>query len=295
MSTLLPISTGVPQGSILGPLLFIIYINDICSVSSHFYPILYADDTTLISTLCVFHSEANRASAAINTELRTIKVWLDSNKLSLNTQKTKYMIFHSVNYPNNRLPDLALHIDNVPIEKVAYFDFLGLRVSDTLKWQDHTNKIANKISKSIGVMSRLKHVLKPSTLVTIYNSLVLPHLYFSILCWGFESERLVKLQKRAVRTIHRAKYNAHSEPLLKKSGLLALKDIFDFQCCKFYYKFKHNLLPDYFTNFFTLNNQIHNYNTRSSADLHRFPANNSRTDSCIRHYIPSLFNSLPTS
>ena len=65
------------------------------------------------------------------------------------------MIFHSVNYQNNRLPDLALHIDNVPIEKVAYFDFLGLRVSDTLKWQDHTNKIANKISKSIGVMSRL--------------------------------------------------------------------------------------------------------------------------------------------
>ena len=137
------------------------------------------------------------------------------------------MIFHSVNYQNNRLPDLALHIDNVPIEKVAYFDFLGLRVSDTLKWQDHTNKIANKISKSIGVMSRLKHVLKPSTLVTIYNSLLLPHLYFSILCpWGFESERLVKLQKRAVRIIHRAKYNAHSEPLLKKSGLLALKDIF---------------------------------------------------------------------
>ena len=142
-------------------------------------------------------------------------------------------------------------------------------------------------------MSRLKHLLQSSTLLTIYNSLVLPHLYFSILCWGFESQRLVKLQKRAVRNIHRAKYNAHSTPLLKKSGLFALKDIFDFQCCKFYYKFKHSLLPDYFTNFFTLNNQIHNYNTRSSSDLHRFPINKSRANLCIIHYIPNRFNSCP--
>ena len=164
----------MPQGSILGPLLIIKYINDICSVNSHFYPILYAGETTLISTVCVFYSEANRISAAINSELRAIKVWLDSHKLSLNTQKkTKYMISYSVNYPNNRLPDLALHIGNVPNEKVAYCDFLCLRVSDTLKWQDHTNTFSNKISKSIGDMSRLKH----STLVTIYNSLVLPHLY----------------------------------------------------------------------------------------------------------------------
>ena len=146
-SARLAISTGVPQGSILGPLLFILYVNDICTVSEQFYPILYADDTTLISTLCVFQSQGavNGTSAKINQELDKIQKWLKLNKLSLNINKTKYIVFHS---------------------------------------------------------------------------LVLPHLYFSILAWGFESERLIKLQKRAVRIIHRAKCNAHSEPLLKKSGLL---------------------------------------------------------------------------
>ena len=141
-------------------------------------------------------------------------------------------------------------------------------------------------------MSRLKFMLHEDTLKLTYNSLVLPHLYFSILAWGFESERLIKLQKRAVRIIHKAKYNAHSEPLLKKSGLLGLSDIFNLRCTKLYYKFKHGLLPAYFHDFFTLNNQIHGYNTRQSTDLHRFLVNKSKTKSCMRHYIPTLFNNL---
>ena len=293
-SARLAISTGVPQGSILGPLLFILYVNDICTVSEQFYPILYADDTTLISTLCVFQSQGtvNGTSAKINQELDKIQKWLKLNKLSLNINKTKYIIFHSTHYAETNLPDLNLKIDNVAIERVRKFDFLGVTITDTLTWRDHTSKIANKISKSVGVMSRLKFMLHEDTLKLIYNSLVLPHLYFSILAWGFESERLIKLQKRAVRIIHRAKYNAHSEPLLKKSGLLGLSDIFNLQCTKFYYKFKHGLLPAYFHDFFTLNNQIHGYNTRQSTDLHRFPVNKSKTNSCIRHYIPTLFNKL---
>ena len=142
-------------------------------------------------------------------------------------------------------------------------------------------------------MSRLKYILHEDTLKMIYNSLILPHFYFAILAWGFESDRLCKLQKRAVRTVNRAKYNAHSEPLLKKSGLLALRDIFDLQCFKFYYKFKHGLLPAYFQNFFTRNDQIHDHDTRQKTDLHHFPTKKSRTDFCIRHYIPNLFNKLP--
>ena len=199
----------MPQESILGPLLFILYVNDICSVSNRFYPILYADDTTLISTLCVFDPISGNnddRSVAINRELGIINTWLEANKLSLNATKTKYMVFHSINCPEDSLPVLNLRLNNFPIERVKQFDFLGLTISDTLTWKEHVNKIANKIAKSIGVMSRLKYQLDKTKLVLIYDSLVLPHFYFSILAWGFESERSLKLQKKAIRTIHRAKY-----------------------------------------------------------------------------------------
>ena len=182
-------------------------------------------------------------SEAINRELGIINTWLEANKLSLNATKTKYMVFHSINCPEDSLPVLNLRLKNVPIERVQQFDVLGLTISDTLTWKEHVNKIANKIAKSIGVMSRLKYQLDKTTLVLIYNSLVLPHFYFSILASGFESERLPKLQKKVIRTIHRAKCNAHTKPLMKEFNLLGLKNIFDIQCARFYYKFKHGTLP----------------------------------------------------
>ena len=82
------------------------------------------------------------------------------------------MVSHSINFPEDSLPVLNLRLNNVPIERVKQFDFLGLTISDTLTWKEHVNKIANKIAKSIGVMSRLKYQLDKTTLVLIYNSLV---------------------------------------------------------------------------------------------------------------------------
>ena len=137
-----------------------------------------------------------------------------------------------INFPEDSQPVLNLRLNNVPIERVKQFDFLGLTISDTLTWKDHINKLAKKIAKFIGVMNRLKYQLDKTTLLLIYNSFVLPHFYFSVLAWGFESERLLKLQKKAIRTIHRAKYNAHIKLLIKESSLLDLKDKFWHTMCK---------------------------------------------------------------
>ena len=139
------------------------------NVTEKFKPVLFADDTTLISTLCAFVSTEHDTSDNINDELNRIHDWLNTNKLSINTSKTKYMIFH---YRQRRnIPNLSLKINNVDIEKVAVFDFLGITISETLDWSHHINKITIKIVKVIGIMRRIKRYIAKDTLRTIYNAM----------------------------------------------------------------------------------------------------------------------------
>ena len=155
------ISTGVPQGSILGPLLFIIYINDLCNASKLFKMIIYADDTILYSTLDVFD---NYISKNLNIELTKVADWLKLNNLSINIKKSKFMVFHmpqkQVNIPN-------IEIENIKIEFADEFNFLGLTIHKHLKWDSHINKIASKILNIIGIMYRLKHMVLSKIILTI--------------------------------------------------------------------------------------------------------------------------------
>ena len=142
------IGVGVPQGSILGPLLFLIYINDLPKSSDMFNILMYADDTTLF---CNFDRTCNLEK--INSELEKIYRWLCSNKLSLNVGKTKFACFHTaqriVAYPE-------LKINNIIIDRVAEFNFLRLIISSNMKWKKHSDDIALKVSKINGIMYRLK-------------------------------------------------------------------------------------------------------------------------------------------
>ena len=142
-------------------------------------------------------------------------------------------------------------------------------------------------------MKRIKRFISKETLRTIYYSLVLPHLYYGILTWGFSNSRVYNLQKKAVRTICGAKYNAHTDPLFKNLFFLKIQDIFILQCLKFYYKFSHKQLPVYFNDFFPRNSDIHTYPTRNREALHLRPYRNSTTKKCIRFHIPNLINNLP--
>ena len=276
------LSTGVPQGSILGPLLFNIYVNDIKNATQHFNIIQYADDTSLISSSC--------DSVLINDELSKVQQWLILNKLSLNITKTKYMVF-SPRSKKIQLPNLTLN--NTPIEHVNQFDFLGVVLDENVKWDKHINKVGNKINRNIGLISKLKYYLSVHTLKTLYNSLILRYFNYGILAWGLStsSKRLVILQKKAARILTKSKFNAHSNPILKSLKLLKVPDLYRLQVLKFYYKYVHSELPDFFQSFvLKKRSHVHPYSTSKSSDLISNRTKHKFADACLKNQIPVIMN-----
>lgn len=267
------------------------------TVSNNLEFIMYADDTTLISpmlNLTPHHGNSVRViSMRINHELRKITDWLAVNKLSLNASKTKYMIFHYQQRKIEKSEIPKLNINGTQIELVDDFNFLGLTIDKNITWCSHINKIANKIARIIGIMNRLKRSLPYNALKLMYDSLIGSHLQFCITAWGYKTTRLENLQKRALRVVHSAKYNAHTEPLLKASKLLMVRDIFNLNCLKIYHKYNNHMLPNFFKNIFARNSEVHSYNTRNKDNPHYFRFQKKGSRKRIRHSVPNLINDLP--
>ena len=243
-SELIDISTDVPQGSILGPLLFSICINDLITVSDQLNFIMYADDTIIYFNLKDFDPTCIEADKT--NELEKVNIWLKLNKLHLNTQKTKLMVFHR---KQKNVMEINLSIDHNQIEQITVFNFLGLVFNENLSWKNHTKMTANKISRVTGILYRLQSVFPKEVLVTLYKTLIASYIHYGLLVWGMDCNRIESLQKRAIRLITNSSYFAHTTPLFKEEKLLKVLDIFKLRLLKFYYKLFSGLLPPYFNRY----------------------------------------------
>ncbi len=251
--------------------------------------IIYADDTTLPTTLdTVIRNTPNlNADNILKTELKNVNDWLKLNKLSMNIKKCKYMIFDT---HRKIVKPFHLMIDETIIERFAEFNFLGLTLDENLSWKSNINKLSNRISKSIGILNKLKHFISIKTKILIYNS----YLNFGVVAWGFHKVKLRKLQKTIIRILSHNKYNAHTEPIFKELKLLKREDILKIQELKFYYKYKNNKLAHYLHNLpFKPNTNTHEHLTCIQHNIHQPKTNHVYAKYWVRFDVPSVINNSP--
>ena len=166
------------------------------------------------------------------------------------------------------IKELKLRISNDAIQSVNDFNFLGLHINSKLNWNTHTNVIDKRMSRAVGVIKKLQLIFPKTILLTIYNALILPHIIYCLLSWGLASsiKTIVVLQKRAIRAISSAGYNAHTEPLFKCYNVLKVEDIYNYRLLVLYYNLKHKNVPYHIVSFLL----------KSSIARERYPIRNSK-------------------
>ena len=229
--------------------------------------------------------------------MNKVSLWLKANKLTLNTMKTKFMLFVPKNKRVNT-DTVKLYIDGSEIEQTKIQKFLGVIINSQLDWKHHINYICTKIAKAIGIINKIKYYIGTKAKRTLYCSLVLPYINYCNAVWAStyytKLDKVFKLQKRVIRIIASVGYLSHTKPLFSKYRILSVFELNKLQIGMLMFKCLKlkTTLPQFLRNYFTFNSDIHSYNTRGAGGIHIIQARTNLRKFSFRYSGPHLWNSL---
>lgn len=281
---------SLPQGSNLGPFMFLVYINDIFSLKLNGMLILFADDAVLTYT----RYDKSILQNKLQEDINMIHEWLINNRLTLNAEKTKYMLIKN---HNNAIIDFKIHIDNNELERVPIFKYLGITIRDNLKWNTHVDTICGRALGLVGATKRLGNKLNPSTKIAYYYSMINSISTYLIPVWGtslneFLLGKIQVVQNKALRAVFSYEYNCmnyNTSRIRNEYGILNIKQSLRFACSTLMYKIENKCIK---INYTIERNNAHQYPTRSrnTPILDAYRTNTGRLN--IFRICTSIYNDL---
>ena len=236
---------GVPQGSTIGPSLFLIYINDLHFIFNKGIVHHFADDTNILYSGSKFSS----IQCDINFEMKKLTEWFRCNKLSINESKTEVVVFRSPNV--NIPPNFIIKINKSKMMPCKYVKYVGVLIDEHLTWDYHIESVSKKLSQTVGILTKLRHYAPLKSLIAVYYALFYSHLTYGCVVWQFAREELLNrlsiIQKRCVRVITFSPQFypdiESANPIFLSNKLLKTKDVFLYFVVTFFYKLRYDSTP----------------------------------------------------